>query len=212
MTPKGQCRKFARLGSTVCKTHGGATKQVIEKARVRVEMASNKLMGKLIEFAFDDSKPPDTQLRAIQSALDRAGLRPPAEVVLSQGEPPKPWEEVYEGLTAMSRDESRRARGVPETEEIFAGLSSGSEGQSCNPPTQQDPADPNQPVDPRLRRESLDLTTDPRDSGRQRQPQRPQRHVTGDDAIRLANAANREIGALPPMRELTSPHKRYPHP
>jgi hypothetical protein len=55
----------------------------------------------------------------------------------------------------------------------------------------------------------LDPTSDTRDVDRQRQPQRAQRHVTGDDAIRLANAANREIGAL---KAIESPHKRYPRP
>lgn len=57
-----RCRKFAIYGATVCRTHGGATKRVKEAARIRVENASNRLMGKLIEFAFDDTKPPDVQL------------------------------------------------------------------------------------------------------------------------------------------------------
>ena len=69
-----QCRKFAIQGATVCRTHGGATRHIKNKARIRVENASNRLMGKLIEFALDDTKPPDTQLKAIQNALDRAGL------------------------------------------------------------------------------------------------------------------------------------------
>lgn len=92
-----RCRKFAIYGATVCRTHGGATKRVKEAARIRVENASNRLMGKLIEFAFDDTKPPDVQLKAIQNSLDRAGLKPPAEVVLAQGET-KPYETVFDSI------------------------------------------------------------------------------------------------------------------
>lgn len=53
----------------------------------RVELASNRLMGKLIEFAFDDSKPAAVQLQAIKDSLNRAGLKPSSEVFLSQGKP-----------------------------------------------------------------------------------------------------------------------------
>lgn len=161
MTSKGQCRKFAILGSTVCKTHGGATKQVVNKARVRVQNVSNRMMGKLIEFAFDDTKPPDTQLRAIRDALDRAGLRPPAEVVVSPGEPKQPWEEVFEGLSPMTREESRRARGLPVEDDMQPAMGL-PENEGLLPPTQPDPANPNQPPNQRARREPLtDPTHDP---------------------------------------------------
>jgi len=235
-TSKGQCRKFAILGSTVCKTHGGATKQVVNKARVRVQNASNRLMGKLIEFAFDDTKPPDTQLRAIRDSLDRAGLRPPAEVVLSQGET-KPYEELFEGISTMSREESRRARGLPDAEDSLAGFAPGAEGNACLPRTHSDPDVPNRPPNQQARRESWDPTTDQREpdhqghsagkpSGMQAGEERaatadlrphpvrraPVRHITGDDAIAAANAANRAIGALPEPKALTSAHKRYRRP
>lgn len=75
-------------------------------------MASNKLMGKLIQFAFDDGKPPAVQLDAIKDSLNRAGLKPPAEVVLSQVER-APYEEIFDSITTSSREESRAARGLP---------------------------------------------------------------------------------------------------
>jgi hypothetical protein len=130
-----QCRKFAIQGSTVCRTHGGATRHVKNKARIRVENASNRLMGKLIQFAFDDTKPPATQLDAIKDSLNRAGLRPPAEVVLSQGD--KPYEEVFEGISSGSRAESRRARGL-------AGVEA-NENAGNAPPTQSNGPYPNPP-------------------------------------------------------------------
>jgi hypothetical protein len=65
------------------------------------------------------------------------------------------------------------------------------------------------PIGQQFRREFREKTTDTRDFDRDRQRQPPQRHVTGDDAIRLANQANREIGAL---KAIESPHKRYRRP
>jgi hypothetical protein len=105
-----KCRKFAIYGSTVCKMHGGATKKVKEAARIRVENTANRLMGKLIEFAFDDSKPPDVQLKAIQNSLDRAGLKPSTTVEIG---PTQPYEEIiFDAIQGGSREESRRRRGL----------------------------------------------------------------------------------------------------
>lgn len=217
MTPKGQCRKFAILGSTVCRTHGGAAKQVVNKARVRVEMASNKLVGKLIEFAFDDTKPPDTQLRAIRDALDRSGLRPPAEVVLSQGEP-KPYEELFEGIAEGSRAESRRARGVPDSQDDYAGFDA-----TAEPSVSSSFAHPEDGGSAEYNRESPPATvaqahsppapprpSRPRQDGRERDAGPPVQHITGEDAIRAANQANREIGAMKAIE--SGGHKRYRRP
>lgn len=46
-------------------------------------------MGKLIEFAFDDTKPPETQLRlrAIRDALDRGGLSHPRKLCCRRANP-----------------------------------------------------------------------------------------------------------------------------
>jgi hypothetical protein len=212
-----RCRKFAIMGSTVCRTHGGATKHVKNRARVRVENASDRLMGRLIQFAFDDTNPPDIQLRAMRDALDRAGLKPPAEVVLSQGQA-KPYEELFDDIAGGSRAESRRARGVPDTQDDIAGVDQahwqassqeGTECQSSGPPTKPEPDDQTGPAATPLRRESRNPATAPRDFDRERDRQPPHRHICGDDAIRLANEANRQIGAL---KAIEGPHKRYPPP
>jgi hypothetical protein len=44
-------------------------------------------------------------LAAVRDALDRAGLKAPSEVVLSQGEP-KPYELIFEGIGGTPSGES----------------------------------------------------------------------------------------------------------
>ncbi|WP_255795332.1 hypothetical protein [Mycobacteroides abscessus] len=214
---RGQrCRKFAIMGATVCRTHGGATQHVRNKARIRVENASNRLMGKLIDFAFDDTKPPDIQLRAIQNALDRAGLKPPAEVVISPGEA-KPYETVFDSIGTYSREESRAARGY--TDELDIGKSRGgqlpdmdNEASTPPPATAYSPDAPSAENGSSSEDHMPPPSSRPHEFDRDRPTQPPARHITGEAAMRLANRANQQIGALPPMRELESPHKRYPRP
>lgn len=211
-----RCLKAAIKGATVCRTHGGATRHVKRAARARLENAADLMAKQLLGIALTaDSEA--VKLAAIRDALDRSGLKPPAEVVLSQGEA-KPYEELFDDIAGGSRAESRRARGVPDIEDNFAGVESahsqvssqeGPEDQSSRPPTVLEPDDQTGPAATRLRREFRDPTTDRRDFDREREPQPPQRHICGDDAIRAANEANRQIGAL---KAIEGPHKRYPRP
>lgn len=204
-----QCRKFAIYGATVCRTHGGATRHIKEAARIRVENASNRLMGKLIEFAFDDTKPPDVQLKAIQNSLDRAGLKPPAEVTLSQGQH-KPYEDVFDQISTVSRAESRAARGVEDnpTQTLgyeFAGNSGEPTGASVPPASAYDThaSDPSWPESSGTEsaRESRAHPVD-----RERGNQAGARHIVGDDALAVAARLARE------QRAIESRHKRYLRP
>jgi hypothetical protein len=193
------------------------------------------------------------KLAAVKDALDRTIGKAPTTVEIG---PTKPYEELFDGITTVSRAESRRARGLPDASDALAGVDSahlhassqeGTECQSSNPPPQSGPPNQTDNWDTGARRESFDPTTDtgdddyqganhsgqydapdspdssmhrPRPGGsdrdRQSEPRRQARsqvrHITGDDAMRIANETNRAIGALPPMPELESPHKRYPRP
>jgi hypothetical protein len=182
-------------------------------AQTRLDNAAELMAKELLGIALTaDSE--GVKLAAIKDALDRTIGKAPTTVEIG---PTKPYEEVLEGISTMSRAESRRARGVPDTQDNFAGVDhahlhassqEGAERQSSSPPGQQDPANPNQPAESLPRRESSDPTTDHRDIDRDR-PQQPPRHLTGMDAIREANAANRQIGAL---KAIESPHRRYKRP
>lgn len=215
-----QCRKWAVLGTEpgVCATHGASAPQVKRKARERVEMASNRLMGKLIEFAFDDTKPPATQLDAIKDSLNRAGLRPPAEVVLSQGE--APWQEVFDEISTASRAESRAARGAEtlpanRTEEGLGGKSF-TQGDGPNQPDHQpEPgggresfvcADTYGEYDEPHWASQSDSQARPQRVDRERGNQGAERHITGDDALSVAAQLARG------QRAIESGHKKYLRP
>lgn len=213
-----RCRKFAIYGATVCRTHGGATKKVKEAARIRVENASNRLMGKLIEFAFDDSKPPDVQLKAIQNSLDRAGLKPPAEVVLSQGET-KPYEQVFDVIGGAPPDESSyvssgyESAGVDSPPPATAAHTGYGDDESASSSDESESSRTGPPRQATPRETDRDTQAGGRDGARsQRSPAPRDLHITGMAAIRMANEANRESGVFDEQRAIESPHKRYPRP
>ena len=109
-----RCKNAGISGSTVCRFHGGAAKHVKAAARARLENAAD-LMAKQLLWIAINAESEAVKLAAIRDALDRAGLKPPAEVVLSQGEN-KPYEEVFVGVGGGTRAESRRDRGVHDAE------------------------------------------------------------------------------------------------
>lgn len=213
---KGErCRRYAIFGSNVCKTHGGATRQVVSSARMRVEMASNRLMGKLIEFAFDDDKPAHVQLEAIKDSLNRAGLKPREQVELG---PIKGYEEIFDDIGSGSRVESRRARGyeddadqIEDQHDSRSFDSADDANRPFNPVDRQADSHP-QPATTDRRTDDADRAdrdefdrlsaTHRRERERRDRQYRPT-HITGEDAIRVANQANAAIGALralPPGR------------
>lgn len=214
-----RCKNAAILGSTVCRFHGGAARHVRAAARARLENAADLMAKQLLGIALT-AEGEAVKLNAIKDALDRAGLKAPTQVEIG---PTKPYEEVlsdvFDGISPMTRAESRRARGLSEEGDIqpasglfeeprdtsgYAPVGDGdSAEQRIDPPPAMAAHDDSPPPPPRQPR--------PRREGRQRQPQ-PAQHITGEDAIRAANAANRAIGALPEPRALPSPHKRYPRP
>lgn len=111
------CRKQRVTGAVVCATHGGRAPQVKEKARVRLDMAADKLVKQLLHIAIDDPDiPSQVKLAAIRDALSRVGITERRALELEVG-PSKGFEQV---LTAVigggSRAESRSRRGVTDDE------------------------------------------------------------------------------------------------
>lgn len=219
------CRKWAIQGGNVCATHGGKAIQVVQKARIRVQNHADKLMRTELEFAYDETKDANVRLKAVQDALNRAGLQPISVVQVGAI---KPHEEIMADLEfgTMTRAESRAARGIEDSDPNVIGP------QSHTPPA---PASPNSGVEGR-QPNYIDYQGDSNaqneygiqsdkppyagpaptvgDDGPIPRPSHQQHHerppgakwgpvVVGDDAIVLANATNAAIGALralPPGR------------
>lgn len=105
------CRRAAINGGTVCATHGGRSPQVKRAARVRLEMAADRMAKELLGIASADDAPPAVKLAAIRDALDRAGLGAKTAVEVEVGL--KPFEELLTDMTmgSGSRAASRERRG-----------------------------------------------------------------------------------------------------
>ena len=145
------CKNAAIKGATVCRFHGGAAKQVKANARARLENAADLMARKLLGIAVTgDSEA--VRLAAIKDALDRAGLKAPSEVVLSQADA-KPYEEVFDSIATGTRAESRAARGVPDlpasAEETLGRHRTSAAGEAHAPSfTQGETGDQTQPPTP----------------------------------------------------------------
>ena len=94
-----QCKNPAILGATVCRYHGGASKQVVHAARVRLQNAADKMARELLGMATDPNVSDSVKITAIRDALDRAGLKPVTAVDLEVST--KPWEKVFEGVSKV---------------------------------------------------------------------------------------------------------------
>lgn len=114
------CRKTAVRGTEppLCMSHGAAAPAVRRKARVRLEMAADRMAKELLGIATADDAPPAVKLAAIRDALDRAGLSPKTAVEVEVGPAPA-WQKVMSDmLEGGSRAASRAERGVPEDEQL----------------------------------------------------------------------------------------------
>lgn len=217
-----QCRKWAVRGGKTCQTHGSGTKAAKLKARERLDNAADRMVAHLLTLArFAESEA--TQLKAIDSALDRTLGKATQSVVLSQGE--APWETVFETIGGSP----------PEPWTDTGHYGSAGQSSSLSTPPEPDPATqtpPSAQAEPRDNAgspvqgvadtdssegsESSPSESPPsplaRAERRSRQSQARERHITGDDAIRAANAANRAAGVWDEQLALESRHKRYPRP
>ena len=74
-----RCRKAAIAGAKVCRTHGGAARQVQEAAKLRILGMVNPALAQLRKL-IDKADSDHVKLSAIKDVLDRAGLDPRQKV------------------------------------------------------------------------------------------------------------------------------------
>lgn len=215
-----RCRRPAIAGGSVCRAHGGAAKHVKLAARARLDNAADRMVRRLLQLAELADDP--VALKAVDSALDRTLGKPVQAIAVGAAEP-KPYEEIFEGISTVSREESRAARGYAGVEaEHNVGIQTGSDGNSTDagrgvprsPATSYDSrpvSDEQQPdTPPATAAEASRQDAPPRGSrqrrfGRDSDDQPPTRHISGDQAYEVAGQLHRQLA-------IESPHKRYPRP
>ena len=94
------CNNPPIAGLSVCRMHGGATKAAKAAARRRIDAAADRMAKELLKMATDDNVSDAIKLAAIRDALDRAGLKAPAQVEIEVGT--KPWEGLAEGIVGFA--------------------------------------------------------------------------------------------------------------
>lgn len=207
-----RCKNVAIKGGRVCRYHGGNAPHVIANARARLQNAADLMAQELLGIALT-ADAESVKLAAIRDALDRAGLRPPSELVLSQADA-KPYETVFDSIGGNpSGATDYDAAGVDSASPAMVDAT-GYGGVA--PATYAEGSEPSDtgPLREAVHREDhRDTQPQPRESARSQPVPAPREvHVTGMAAIRMANEANRTSGAMRPPLELESPHKRYRRP
>lgn len=210
-----RCLKLAIKGATVCRTHGGATKHVKRAARARLENAADLMAKQLLGIALTaDSEA--VKLAAIKDSLDRAGLKAPSEVVLSQGEA-KPYEQVFDVIGGNPSDTSSAGlNATPASAYGEYGNGVKAEAGAAHTPygdTGYDDARSPADEQPQSSWDGGPLGQGrAREFDRERRQQPREMHITGEAAMRLANEANRQAGVFEAQRAIESPHRRYRRP
>lgn len=114
-----RCRQPAAIGQLVCKYHGAAAPQNVNKAKQRLQLAADRMAERLLGLAentlTDGTKVGAyVQLGAVTAALDRAGIVPEQKMAVQVE---TPFDQLFGDLTGGSRAEHRRAvesaRGLP---------------------------------------------------------------------------------------------------
>lgn len=74
------CLRPSIRGGTVCVQHGGGVESVRKAAQMRLISAADGLIGELIRIAMDPKVDAKARVQAINSALDRAGIKGTVDV------------------------------------------------------------------------------------------------------------------------------------
>lgn len=91
-----ECYNKAIKGSDVCGQHGGTLPVVRKSAEELLAACRDKLMGGLLQIAFDENYDSRLRFDAMKWGLERAGFQ--AGVTVSLGN--KPWQEVLRTIAS----------------------------------------------------------------------------------------------------------------
>lgn len=88
------CAKPPMKGGIACGSHGGLTPQSLTAAKTRLLAAADSVVARLITIALDPSVLDADAIKAINSILDRAGIRAGVDVDLKTPE----WQEMLKEM------------------------------------------------------------------------------------------------------------------
>ena len=201
-----QCKRWASRGAQVCTTHGGSAPQVKAAARKRLDQAADVLVQRLLGFALDGQCEDNTALRAIIAALDRAGIIVPNTLDVTVG--PKPWEQIFDGISGGSRAAARASSGYPDPLALDAGTRDDDPGEIVDAELVEQEPDPGgsdsdcgTPDAPRNQDQGTDGAGTPDETAKDDR-RRPQAHVGGLEVVRHVNALNARMGVYDQPRAL----------
>lgn len=94
------CANWAIKGGTVCVSHGGGTGVIRRKAELRLLSAADSVIGALIQIALDQSNDAASRVKAINSVLDRAGVKAGQEITVTVPE----WQRLLRDMWPTGGD------------------------------------------------------------------------------------------------------------
>ena len=112
--PANRCRRPSALGTNVCRAHGSRLRRPAPKRRGDCT-SRDVLVQRLLSLALDGDTPDNVALSAIIAALDRAGLSVKTAGTLEVSV--KPFERVFDAITAGPRDPEQPALEAPNDED-----------------------------------------------------------------------------------------------
>jgi hypothetical protein len=77
---KDRCPRWAMRGTDLCIDHAKGSKAVLEEVRKRIVGAADAIAGAMLEIAFDRDLPAADRLKAMNSLMDRGGLKAGVEL------------------------------------------------------------------------------------------------------------------------------------
>lgn len=90
------CSRPAIRGADVCYNHGGGIPAVKQKAQMRLLQAADEMISNLLHIATNPMMDGKVRVQAINSALDRAGIRGGVEVDITLPQWQKGLKELFE--------------------------------------------------------------------------------------------------------------------
>ncbi|CAN5802242.1 hypothetical protein BH10ACT9_BH10ACT9_36540 [soil metagenome] len=191
-----RCRNTALVFQTVCRYHGGASKNAKNTAQRRLGEALDRMARGLLSIA-ESAESESVRLAAIKEVLNLGGITSKTSVEVDASISLRPFEEILTGIAPLTREESRALRGLPDTPALAA-----------------PPYDEPQVIDAEIVAESAETPADRRTERRnrpERRSGRPKRstrrsepdddpgpgYMSSEEAAVRAHQAALAVGAVP---------------